>query len=103
MPPIARCNENDSLSLRCLYTRMCAPETRQCGTAVETAPGLSCRNAGDIAKRPLVLFLLVREVAHGSRWEQEAGHATYRRPVRRRVHEATSRIWRQPADLSDLH
>jgi hypothetical protein len=53
------------------------PETRQCATAVETARGLSCRSAGDIAKRHPALFLLVDEVAHGSRWEQEVGHATY--------------------------
>jgi hypothetical protein len=47
--PVVRCNENDSLSSRCLRARMCVPESRQCGTAVETARGLLCRSAGDIA------------------------------------------------------
>jgi hypothetical protein len=56
---------------------MCAPETRQCGAAVETARGLSCVVLETFAKRHPVLFFLVDEVAHGSRWEQEVGHATY--------------------------
>ena len=56
---------------------MCAPETRQCGTAVETARGLSCVVLETFAKRHPALFFLVGEVAHGSRWEQEVGHATY--------------------------